>query len=356
MAYIPQPRWKEVSYTKSSINNAGRAIRIENLDLVKHENAIKIIDNWRAAHAYPMHVIYMHLRRMAEPNNYIVAERLKRLDSIVAKLKRQPTMALWNMQDLGGCRFIVSNVKEVYKFSSEYKNSKKRHIYRDELCKDYIKYPKSDGYRGIHEVYEFYSDKNDKLNGKFLIEIQFRTQLQHLWATAVETMGVFMNQAIKSGQGTTDIRRFFALVSSLFAIEEGCPTVPNTPSDLPSIIAELRKLNNDNNFLLMLRAIQAVASNVVRVNQGKNQRGYYLLLLNYEKRHLRIIYFQPSKIEEANKIYASIEKNKKSMNLNAVLVNVSSFKTLRVAYPNYFIDIGQFVSKVGQYLNDANIG
>ena len=355
MANIPQPHWKELFYSKSKINNAGRMMRDENLSSDEYENAVKIIDNWRAAHAYPMHVIYMHLRRMAQPQDYIVAERLKRLDSIVAKLKRQPTMALWKMQDLGGCRFIVPTIDKVYSFSSAYRASKKRHIYKAELCKDYIKFPKEDGYRGIHEVYEFYSDKKEELNGKFLIEIQFRTQLQHLWATAVETMGLFTNQAIKSGQGTSDIRRFFALVSSLFAIEEGCPVVPNTPTDIQDIIKELRELNKINNFLPMLRAIQTVVSNEDAITQGKkfNQNGYYLLLLNYGQRRLQIIYFKPSKIDEANKIYAEIEKNKNKNNLNidAVLVNISSFKTLKVAYPNYFTDIGQFVYKVGEYLD-----
>ena len=46
----------------------------------------------------------------------VVAERLKRLDSIIKKLEREPTMSLWTMQDLGGCRFIVPSVNEVYKY------------------------------------------------------------------------------------------------------------------------------------------------------------------------------------------------------------------------------------------------
>ena len=33
------------------------------------------------------------------------------------------------------------------------------------------------------------------------IEMQIRTKLQHIWATAVETMGTFLGQALKSRQG-----------------------------------------------------------------------------------------------------------------------------------------------------------
>lgn len=104
-----QPKWKSVEYSRNQIIKAGKTIKNDNALPQEIDNATDIIDNWRAAHAFPMHVIYMHLRRMATSvnKNIIVAERLKRLDSIINKLKREQTMSLWVMQDLGGCRFIV---------------------------------------------------------------------------------------------------------------------------------------------------------------------------------------------------------------------------------------------------------
>ena len=87
-------------------------------------------DVYKRQHSYPLHVIYIHLRRLAEKNtNIIVAERLKRLDSIVNKLKREPNMSLWTMQDLGGCRFIVPTLEEVYDYANKYKKSRIRHKY-----------------------------------------------------------------------------------------------------------------------------------------------------------------------------------------------------------------------------------
>lgn len=59
----------------------------------------------------------------------VVAERLKRLDSIINKLKREPNMSLWTMQDLGGCRFIVPTVNEVFLYAEKYKNSRIRQKY-----------------------------------------------------------------------------------------------------------------------------------------------------------------------------------------------------------------------------------
>jgi len=41
-----------------------------------------------------------------------------------------------------------------------------------------------------------------------LIEIQIRSKLQHIWATAVETVGFFTGQAIKSNEGEKEWNDF----------------------------------------------------------------------------------------------------------------------------------------------------
>lgn len=53
-----------------------------------HNNALKVIDNWRSAHAYPLHVFYMNLRaKSGSRKDILVAERLKRMESISWKAK-----------------------------------------------------------------------------------------------------------------------------------------------------------------------------------------------------------------------------------------------------------------------------
>lgn len=66
-------------------------------------------------------------------------------------------------------------------------------------------------------VYQFQSDKKDTYNKNMLIEIQFRTKLQHIWVTSVEMMGIYTKNNLKSSIGDKDILRFFVLVSSVFA-------------------------------------------------------------------------------------------------------------------------------------------
>ena len=155
---LERPRWKRVEYSKTQIITAGKVIKNTAATEEEVKRAMVVIDNWRAAHAYPLHVIYTHLRRMAKENDekIIVAERLKRLDSIINKLKREKTMILWTMQDLGGCRFIVPELYDVFAYAKKYKKSRIRHKFIKEY--NYITQPKQSGYRSLHYVYKYYSD------------------------------------------------------------------------------------------------------------------------------------------------------------------------------------------------------
>ena len=56
MPEIKQQRWKIVEYSKRQINDAGNIIRKDNTTAEELAFATQVIDNWRAAHAYPMHL------------------------------------------------------------------------------------------------------------------------------------------------------------------------------------------------------------------------------------------------------------------------------------------------------------
>jgi len=339
-------RWKTPEYSKSQIIKAGKNIKDPESNDEDVKEALKIIDNWRASHAFPLQVIYCHLKRNYDKEGFIIAQRLKRLDSIVKKLVREPTMSLWTMQDLGGCRVVVPTIKHVYEVAEKYKKSRVRHILEKEY--DYIQQPKYSGYRSYHLVYKYQSDTKETYNRNMLIEIQVRTHLQHLWATAVETMGLFTHQALKASSGDEDILRFFALISSLFAIKEGMPIVPITPENQKDIISEIKDLDAKHNYLDMLSAIRVAVDHIEE--KLSRQRGYYILILNYDKRQLRLKFYKPSQIDEATEVYNKIESTRIENNIDAVLVSVSSFSTLKAAYPNYFSDIAAFIRTVSKII------
>ena len=110
-------------------------------------------------------------------------------------------MRLNQMQDIAGIRAVVTSVARLRKLQESYVNSGFAH----ELVntKDYIDRPKADGYRSVHLIYR-YHNRRAVAYENLHVELQLRTQLQHAWATAVETVDAFMGQAIKAGRPTLD--------------------------------------------------------------------------------------------------------------------------------------------------------
>jgi ppGpp synthetase/RelA/SpoT-type nucleotidyltranferase len=180
---------------------------------------------WRASHNFPLIVFQRILRKRAKQIDpgAIVAKRLKRFSSVMNKLSRESQMKLSQMQDLGGCRAIVTDVATVYRLYQTYleinPSSPPEWTVK---CYDYIKHPKPDGYRGIHVVGRYLApnEKGKPWDGH-RIEIQLRSKLQHAFATAVETVTTFTRLPLKFGGGPPDWRRFFSLMGSVLV---SCPS------------------------------------------------------------------------------------------------------------------------------------
>lgn len=337
--------WAVPEYSKRQINNAGKTITDPNASTEERDEALKILNNWRAAHAFPLQAICDDLRKHNQNAN--VVQRLKRLESIVDKIERLQDMQLYRMQDLGGCRVIVDTIPEVYKAIKQYQNSNTTHILKD--VKDYIQYPKKSGYRCCHMVYQYHSDKNETYNKSILIEIQFRTKLQHIWATAVEMMALVTRSNLKASQGNEDILRFFTLVSSLFAIEEHTPVCPNTSNDENELLKEINDLNQKHHIIDTLNALSKTIKVNIPNNDIKNKKiEYYVLALNYKERYVNVYGYSKGNIEQATFVYNKLESNATN-DENIVLVSADSIDLLKLAYPNYFADIHTFINILNKY-------
>ena len=328
-------KWKTLEYSKTQVIKAGKMIRDADASSDEYRHALEVVDNWRAAHAFPLQVFYCNLSRKFD--QYIVAQRIKRLNSIVEKLRREPRMNLWEMQDLGGCRIIVPTLLDVKKVIEEIECSRIRHKPRP--SKNYIENPKPSGYRSHHLIYRYNSDKKEEYNQNMLIEIQVRTRLQHLWATAVETMGNIVGQSLKSGAGDADALRFFSLASSLFASIEGMQGVPNCPESKDEIIKEMIQIDTRHRYLDRLESIRQATSVSEDFKDSLPKNGY-MVLQQFISGSLRLNTFKSNKIDEAIDFLQRLEKD--SPETDTVLVRVSSLAQLRKAYPNYYSDIDEF--------------
>lgn len=177
--WVEDMAWAEPEYSRQRVNEAGQRL-IEPaydgddfaqnfMDRVREfDEALVVINNWRASHHYPLNTFQVNLRRTSRriDEEALVAQRIKRLSSISHKLERFPNMKLSQMQDIGGCRAVVSTVAHVHALYDAYKKSNIKHELS--TVDDYIESPRDSGYRGIHLIYKYYSDKSSK--GHYILD------------------------------------------------------------------------------------------------------------------------------------------------------------------------------------------
>ncbi len=317
-----------------------------------YDEALVVVNNWRAAHGHPLNTFQTNLRLAARriDSSATVAQRIKRLKSITDKLDKFPRMKLTQMQDIGGCRAILGSIKDVGDLVRYYEHvSAIKHPLASK--DDYISTPKPSGYRGIHFVYRYFSDKDKtKIYNGLKIEMQIRSQNQHAWATAVETVGTFVGEALKSSVGPEQWLRFFQLMGTAIALREHTPPVPGTPDTLPTLIAEISELARE---LEVDKRLRAYGNTLRTLEEGAGASDkYYLLQLNVSTEELSVQGFKQGEIEKASKLYVDAEKAAKgSPKHDAVLVSVDSLAALPKAYPNYFADTRVFLELLSQTLS-----
>jgi len=131
--------------------------------------------------------------------------RLKTVHSIVGKLRREKT-ALPRMQDIAGCRIVVTDVAA-----------------QDEAVKAILGAPwesfkmidrrltPSHGYRAVHVI---------AYVGGLAVEIQVRSRLQDLWAQLSEKLADRFGIEVKYGGGPDEVRDLLISISETIAVAE----------------------------------------------------------------------------------------------------------------------------------------
>lgn len=357
--------WTVPQHSRTAVNQAAEHLlaydevnmseSINMAAIIRYLRALPIINNWRSSHSYPLNVFQVTLRRYARKvdDKPLIAQRIKRLSSITHKLHRFPDMKLSQMQDIGGCRAVVRSIGATRQLASLYERSNIKH--ERASFDDYISMPKASGYRGIHLVYRYYSDKNKIEYNGLKIEVQLRSQYMHAWATAVETVGTFVQQALKSSIGEDEWLRFFALMGTAIAVREKSEIVPGTPSESKELLEELKYYAERLDVENRLRAYGA-AMQTIRGEQGDisliDDAHYYLLVLDTDVKQLTISAYPQSQFDEASTAYLQAEeRTKNKVGTDAVLVSVDSLAALERAYPNYFADTRVFLKLMDQALS-----
>lgn len=358
--------WVKRGYNNGDIDRAGKFLAGWWLSDSNYESASdlekqmvgaswKIADNWRACHAYPLNAFQVNLRQRARrvAHEPLIAQRLKRMSSVMDKLVRQPKMPLSTMQDLGGCRAILPDTVAIQDLVGLYLGTDPQLSMFDSKFRlyDYIDKPKPDGYRGVHLVSRFYARREGRQewDGQ-RIEIQLRTRLQHAFATAVETVTTFTREPLKFGGGPDDWRRFFALMGSAIASREGKPLIPGTPFDERELALELKDAAK---ALRVTKKLTTWAS-ALRAIPRRHIKGakWLLLVLDVNANTISVVGFADR--AKANLAVSRIEQRRAGPKLDAVLVWVNSARHLRQAYPNYYADTKEFLKALSEALKPAS--
>ena len=137
--------------------------------------------------------------------------RLKRPESILAKLERDSRIRLSRMQDIAGCRLVAKDKAEQDEIYARLQAD--FDIYR---AYDIRENPHS-GYRAVHVVVR-HDDK--------FVEVQVRTENQREWARLSE-QAASKDIAVKYGGGDPVIRQ---ALDELSAVYWGCEQAGTTPS------------------------------------------------------------------------------------------------------------------------------
>jgi len=212
-----------VTPSKSQVNKAGRTLRYwargEPVDADELDAARTVLLAYRAGHQYALGKATMDLRSMVKTEGCAVevSQRLKRVPTIIDKLRREPTLALANMQDIGGCRSVLQGIPELRRVQRRLaKNRKPIRV------NDYITDPRLSGYRGVHVIVEY---------DHRMIEVQLRTRVMHEWAVTVERLSGRLHADLKSSEGPEEVLLLLGLISEAMAAEEEGETVTQATLD-----------------------------------------------------------------------------------------------------------------------------
>lgn len=297
---------------------------------------LAVIEEWRAAHRAVLNTFQAILRNRTRGTKITVAQRHKRKRTIFDKLRRFPRMQLSRMDDVAGCRLIFGSIRELCDFRERFHKARFNHKRRNDLDKyDYIKTPRVTGYRGIHDVYEYNvrSEVGKALAGLY-VEIQYRTLVQHAWATAVELIGFVTESQPKFQEGDKRYETAMALASEILARAFEKSKGPFPDLDDRELVRRFVELDHEIGLLRTLRGLNAADK---AVTENRNAILIFSTAGDLEVQTYR---------DATDALQALFELEKRHPDRDIVLVRADTSDEVRLAFKNYFSDARDFIGLV----------
>lgn len=176
-----------------------------------------------------------------------ISTRIKSTSGIIEKMKRKGVpLSLENMvsciQDIAGVRVVCSYIDDIYALAESFKRQDDVTV----LCeKDYIRFPKENGYRSLHLIVSvpvFFADRVCDMT----VEVQIRTIAMDFWAS--------LEHELKYKQKLENAEHIAARLKAC------ADTIASTDAELQNIRSEIEanssELNERDRFIKKLQSIE----------------------------------------------------------------------------------------------------
>ena len=171
-------------FTKSQIDRLGGRLAKDGDDS-DHQAFFDFREQFRTA----LSQVENELRRLLPET--VVVGRIKTLDSVIAKIRREHTR-LTTMQDIAGCRVVFDNLE-----AQEETTRRVVDAFPGSHAVD-LRTSAPSGYRAVHVVVTS--------SGNLLVEILIRTRIQDQWAQFSEKLSDEHGIEVKYGGGPEKVR------------------------------------------------------------------------------------------------------------------------------------------------------
>lgn len=321
------------TYTKGEYVKLGDKLRTYNSHSDIPIDDLEMLQIFRTSYKEPLSQVFEILRNsiLKVDKNAIVTYRVKRIESIISKLKRLDKAQLPRIEDIAGCRCILKNNEQVYKLKEILNNE----LFIKSDRNDYISRPKPDGYRSLHLIVQTIDKKSNP------IEIQLRCEKDHNWATLVEITDQIYNTRIKELGNEEELGRLLFLLS--FGIN----------SLQKEEIFELIDLIQKKKFVERISSV--FFSNSIKVRKQWSQinklktNNFYLIRVDNQNNSFISSY---SNFFEAETAY--FFQYQKNPTHNIVLTHIpdAKFEQIAKAYSNYTLTFHDFIQEFSTKLQE----
>lgn len=330
---------QEQTYTKGDYKKLSNRIRKDSENISQRD--YEMLQSLRITYKSSLALIFNSLNEVAQKidKDSVCTYRIKRIESIISKLLRFPRMEVQRIADIAGCRCIMISLENTMKLYEYLKNEENKLPFIIQSEKNYIKHPKTNGYRSIH--------LNVRLkDSEKVIEIQLRCLEQHNWATLVEISDLLFNSKLKEYEGKEcpELYEFHKLLAK-------------QDNEL-TLFDKKRIFEISENFHYLTKLGTLFSKNHLELRKQRNnlktRKNSFFLISTDTKGNPELSAF-PSFDNAERAYFKKFTNNPENKNIVLTHFRSTTFNKISIAYSNYFLTYNETLFRILKLIADVSV-